>query len=102
MIRGRAKSKAPACLAELSSFAKSKADLGCDAIDQNLCLPNGIAQAGPRSIRCDEVRSILRLVRAGDASKLGMVAHAFGRSFNHEIETVEGALPRRKDAMTVG
>jgi hypothetical protein len=97
-----AKSKAPACLAVPSSFAKSKSGLGCDAIDQNLCSPNGVAQAGPRSIRCDEMRSVLRLVGVGDTSKLDMVAYAFRRSFNHEIDTVEGALPRRKDAMTVG
>ena len=93
--------KAPACLAEPSSFAKSKAGLGCDAKDQNLCSPDGVPQTGPRSIWCDEMWSVLRLVGIGDTSKLGMVAHAFGRSFNHEIETVEGALPRRKDAVTV-
>ena len=30
-----------------------------------------------------------------------MVAYTFRRSFDHEIETVEGALPRCEDAMTV-
>ncbi len=45
--------------------------------------------------------SVLRLIGVGDSSKLRMVAHTFGRSFNHEVEAVEGALPRRKDAMTV-
>ena len=47
------------------------------------------------------MRSVLRLVGVGDTSKLGMVAHVFGRSLNHEIETVEGAMPRREDTMRV-
>src|ERR1035438_7378900 len=93
--------EAPACLAEPSSFAKSKAGFRCDAIDPSLCSPDGVPQTGPRSIWCDEMRSVLRLVGVGDTSKLGMVAHAFGRSFNHEIKTVQGAMPRRKDAMTI-
>ena len=45
--------------------------------------------------------SVLRLVGSGDRSKLGLVAHALGRSFNYEIEPFEGALTCRKDAMTV-
>ena len=44
---------------------------------------------------------VLRLIGIGDTSKLGVVTHAFGRSLNHEIESFEGALPRRKDAMTI-
>ncbi len=47
------------------------------------------------------MRSVLRLVGIGDTSKLGLVAHSFGRSFNYEIETFEGALTCRKDAMTI-
>ncbi len=93
--------EAPACLAEPSSFAKSEAGLGCYAKDQNLGSPDGVPQTGPRSIWCDEMRTVLRLVGGCDTSKLPMVAHAFGRSFNHEIDTVERAMPRRKDAMTV-
>ena len=93
--------EAPACLAEPFSLTKSKAGLGCDAIDQNVCSPNGVAQAGPRSIWCDEMRSVLRLVGVGDTSKLGRVAHTFRCSFNHEIKAVEGALPCSEDAMTV-
>ncbi len=99
--RAGAKLKAPACLAEPFSFTKPKADLGCDAIDQNLCSPNRVAQPGPRSIRCDEMRSVLRLVGVSDTPKLGLVAHTFRRSFYHEIKTVEGALSRRQDAMRV-
>jgi hypothetical protein len=47
------------------------------------------------------MRSVFRLVGGGDTSKLGRVAHAFGRALNHEIETVEGGMPRGKDAMTI-
>src|ERR1700733_684972 len=61
--------------------------------------------ASPRSDQfpsgATKMRSVLRLVGVGDSSKLRTVAHTFGRSFNDAIETVEGALPRRKDAMTV-
>ena len=99
--RGWAYLKAPTRLAEPSSLAKSKTGLGCHAVDENFCSPNGVPQTGPSSIGCDEMRSVLRLVGVDDTSKLDMVAHAFRRSFNHEIETVEGALPCRKDAMTV-
>ena len=45
--------------------------------------------------------SVLRFVGIGDTPQLSMVAHGFGRSFNHEIEAVEGAMARRKDALTV-
>ena len=34
-------------------------------------------------------------------SKLSMAGHDFGGSFDHEIEAVEGAMPRREDAMMV-
>jgi hypothetical protein len=100
--RSGRKSKAPARLAERAAFFKPKASFGSDAKDQNLCSPNGVAQVGPRSIRCDEMRSVLRLVGVSDTSELAMVAHAFRGSFNHEIETVEGALSRREDATTIG
>src|SRR5271166_2115545 len=93
--------KAPACLAEALSLPKPKAGLWCHAVDENLCSPNGVTQVGPGSIGCDEMRSVLRFVGVGDSSKLRMVAHTFGRSFHHEVEALEGALPRRKDAMTV-
>ena len=76
--------------------------LGCHAVDENICSPNGVTQTGPGSIGRDEMRSVLRLIGVGDSSKLRMVAHTFGRSFNHEIEAVEGAPPRREDAMAVG
>lgn len=89
-------------LAECFSFAKSKAGLGSYAINQNLCVPDGVTQTGPRPFWCDEMRSVFRFVGVGDTSELATVAHTFGRSFKHEIETVEGAMPRRKDAMTVG
>jgi hypothetical protein len=93
--------EAPACLAKPLSLTKSKPGLGCDAVDQNLCSPNGVAQAGPRSIWCDEMRSVLRLVGIGDTSKLGMVTHTFRLPFNHEIKAGEGALPCRENAMTI-
>jgi hypothetical protein len=61
------------------------------------CLP----RTGPGSIWCYEMRSVLRLVGVSDTCKLTVVGNAFGRSFNHEIETVNGVTPRREDAMTV-
>ncbi len=93
--------KSPACLTEPSSLAKSKTGLGCHAVDENLCSPNGITQTGPGSIGCDEMRSVLRLIGVGDSSKLRMVAHTVCRSFNHQVETVEGALPCREDATAI-
>ena len=75
--------------------------LGCHAVDENLCSSNGVPQIGPGSVGRDEMRSVFRLVVAGDAPQLRIVAHTFRRSFNDGIETLEGALPFRKDAMTV-
>ena len=99
--RERGLCKAPARLAEPSSLAKSKSCLGRHAVDENLCSPNGVTESGPCSIGCDEMRSVLRLICAGDSSKLSMVAHTFGSAFNHEVEPVEGALPRCKHATAV-
>src|SRR5580698_5511993 len=94
--------EAPACLAVLLSFPEPEAGLGCNAIHQDPCLPNGVAQAGPRSVWCGEMRPVLRLIGVGDPSELGMVAHAFRRPLHDEIKTVEAALSRREDTVAVG
>src|ERR1700685_22445 len=93
--------ESPSRLAELCAFPKPESRHRGDSVDKDFCPTDGVPATGPSAAWSSEMCSALRLVRIGDPSQFGWVTRSLGRTFEHQIETVESVLAGREDAMKV-